>query len=333
MRLAKRLAAAFAVAVVVLTSSSLGGSTASAASPVVIGSCAATVQGAAGTPIQLQPAAVLEPVVNIVKALDPLNLITPAVRSTFAALPPIPIGAIPAGGGYITAGQIATGVIKELTKIPLLGPIIGGVAKGVQGALAGACGVTVQVANAAATQAQDTTAALAEKSGELARSLTPPGATGPKPGTSKPPATGGGQTAKPPQGGTAPPGAATGMTPPTLPVLGGVPSAPLLGWTGLNSGRSPMADYSTIPFAQAGLYSPSPAVRYGSGVPGYNPQFGIMGVDAPPNDGVQAAGHAEAIGGTSGRAAIDVSVLLAVLALSGVTAALVRTWVLRKAAV
>ncbi|ONI73470.1 hypothetical protein ALI144C_43465 [Actinosynnema sp. ALI-1.44] len=327
------MAAAFAVAIVVLTSSLLGGNTAVAATPVVIGSCAATVQGAAGTPIQLKPAAVLEPVVNIVKALDPLNLITPTVRSVFAALPPIPIGAIPVGGGFITAGQIANGVIKELTKIPLVGPIIGGVAKGVQDTLAGLCGVTVQIANTAAAQAQDTTAALAEKANQAAKSIMP-GAGGSKPGTGKPPTNGGGQTKPPPNETTLPPGAGTGVTPPTLPVMGGAPSAPpLMGWTGLNTGRSPMTDYSTIPFAQAGLYAPSPAVRYGSGVPGYSPQFGILGVDNPPNDGVQAAGHAEAIGGTSGRTDIDVSVLLAVLALSGVTAALVRTWVLRKAAV
>nr|WP_052478081.1 hypothetical protein [Kibdelosporangium sp. MJ126-NF4]CEL15938.1 hypothetical protein [Kibdelosporangium sp. MJ126-NF4]CTQ93862.1 hypothetical protein [Kibdelosporangium sp. MJ126-NF4] len=334
MRLAKRLAAAFVVAIVVLTSSLLGGGTAVAATPVVIGSCAATVQGAPGTPIQLKPGAVLEPVVNIVKALDPLNLITPTVRSVFAALPPIPIGAVPVGGGFITAGQIATGVIKELTKIPLVGPIIGGVAKGVQDALAGVCGVTVQVANTAAAQAQDNTAALAQQANEAAKSLIPGANKGTNPGTGKP--GGGGQTGKPGNGGSNTGGGTppVAQQPTTLPVLGGLPAGrPLDGWSGLNTGRSPMTDYSTIPFAQAGLYAPSPAVKYGSGVPGYSPQFGILGVDNPPNDGVQAAGHAEAIRGTSGRNDIDVSVLLAVLALSGVTAALVRTWVLRKAAV
>ncbi|SMC95649.1 hypothetical protein [Kibdelosporangium aridum] len=333
MRLARRLAAAFAVVIVVLTSSLLGGSTAAAATPVVIGSCAATVQGEPGTPVQLKPGAVLEPVVNVVRALDPLNVITPGMRSAFAALPPIPIGSIPTGGGFITGGQIANAVIAQLNKIPLLGPIIGGVAKGVQNALAGMCGVTVQVANTAAAQAQDNTAALADKANETARSIMPGG--GSKPGTPG----SGGQTGKPPTGGGpggTPGSGGTPMTPPTLPVIGGVPNGPTLSGYGFGSyltGRSPMTDYSMIPFAQAGLYAPSPAVRYGSGVPGYSPQFGILGVDNPPNDGVQAAGHAEAIGGSRGRSAIDISVLLAVLALSGVTAALVRTWVLRKAAV
>ncbi|RSM84622.1 hypothetical protein DMH04_20770 [Kibdelosporangium aridum] len=323
------MAAAFAVVIVVLTSSLLGGSTAAAATPVVIGSCAYTVKGEPGTPIQLQPAAVLEPVVNVVKALDPLNLITPGVRSAFAALPPIPIGSIPTGGGFISGGQIANAVIAQLNKIPLLGPIIGGVAKGVQNALAGMCGVTVQVVNTAAAQAQDGSAEVARKANEAAQSVMPGGS---KPGTP-----GGGQTGKPgPGGGTGgTPAGQPPMTQPTLPVIGGSPQGPTLSGYGFGNyltGRSPMTDYSMIPFAQAGLYAPSPAVRYGSGVPGYSPQFGILGVDNPPNDGVQAAGHAEAIGGSSGRSAIDISVLLAVLALSGVTAALVRTWVLRKAA-
>ncbi|MCA1655097.1 MAG: hypothetical protein LC635_01210 [Pseudonocardiaceae bacterium] len=91
-----------------------------------------------------------------------------------------------------------------------------------------------------------------------------------------------------------------------------------------------MADYSAIPFARAGLFAPSPGVRYGGGVPGYSPEFGILGTDTPPHDGVSVAGRAEALNPPDGRR-IAFPVLLAVLALSGVTAALVRTWVLRRA--
>jgi hypothetical protein len=326
MRLVRRLAAALAVAFVIVTSSLIGGSTAAAATPIVVGSCAATVQGAPGTPVQLQPAAVLEPVVNIVKALDPLNLITPSVRSAVAGLPPIPIGAIPTGTATITGGQIANAVVGQLQKIPLLGPIIGAVSKGVQNTLTGICGVTVQAANTVAAQAQDNSAALAEKANEAARSVIPgAGATPGKPGT---------QPGKPGPGGSqGPNGSAPPLAPPQFPVVDGqFPAAPPINSWNWSTGRSPMTDYSTIPFAQAGLYAPSPAVRYGGGVPGYSPQFGILGVDNPPNDGVQAAGHAEAIGGVPDRPDIDISVLLAVLVLSGVTAALVRTWVLRKAA-
>jgi hypothetical protein len=331
-RVARRLAAAFAVAFVVVTSGLLGGSTASAATPIVVGSCATTVQGAPGTPIQLQPAAVLEPVVNVVRALDPLNLITPTVRSTLSSMPPIPIGAIPTGTGFITAGQIGNAVIAQLNRIPVLGPILGAVASGVQSAFAGMCGVTVQAVNAAAAPIQDGTAAAADQANKAAAGagLAP---------RSTPGKTGGSQPGSPgtPGNGTSVPGSNGGGTNggANSPVLDpgnymGLPS--LDPWTWGSFGRSPMTDYSSIPFAKAGLYAPSPGVRYGGGVPGYSPQFGILGTDTPPPDGVQAAGHAESLGGVPGRD-IDISVLLAVLALSGVTAVLVRTWVLRKAAV
>jgi hypothetical protein len=332
MRLARRLAAALAVAFVVVTSSLIGGSTAAAATPIVVGSCAATVQGAPGTPIALQPAAVLEPIVNVIRSVDLLGVLTPAVRSAFAKMPPIPIGSIPTGTGTITAGQIANAVIAELNKIPLLGPVIGKVAQGVQGTFAGLCGVTVKAANTVAAQAQDNSKALADKantavSGPFPNAGAQRSAPGGKPGTQPGKPGPGGSTGGGVGGGTPPPPAAQ------LPVVDGMyPTAPQLSGWGWNTGRSPMTDYSTIPFAQAGLYAPSPGVRYGGGVPGYSPQFGILGVDNPPNDGVQAAGHAEAIGGVPGRPDIDISVLIAVLVLSGVTAALVRTWVLRKAA-
>jgi hypothetical protein len=94
-------------------------------------------------------------------------------------------------------------------------------------------------------------------------------------------------------------------------------------------GRSPMADYSDIPFARAGLWAPSPGVRYGGSVPGYSPEFGIVG-DTAPDDGVSVAGRAEALSPPHSQR-VEFPVLLAVLAMSGVTAALVRTWVLRRA--
>jgi hypothetical protein len=332
-RLARRLVAVLAVAFVVVTSSLLGGSTASAATPIVVGSCAATVQGEPGTPVQLQPAAVLEPVVNVVRALDPLNLITPTVRSTLSSMPPIPIGAIPTGTGVITAGTIANAVNAQLAKIPLLGPILAAVNKGVQNAFTGMCGVTVKAVNTVAGAVQDGTAAVADQANKTANSVLP-GGTGVvpgKPGTQ--PGTGGNNPGGSTGGGAPTTGGGTTTTGSNVPLLPGADGNPLsnLNLQPWNYGRSPMSDYSSIPFAKAGLYAPSPGVRYGGGVPGYSPQFGILGTDSPPADGVQAAGHAESLGGVSGRD-IDISVLLAVLALSGVTAALVRTWVLRKAA-
>src|SRR5256885_987036 len=103
----------------------LTGSAAQAAPPpIVIGSCATSVQGVPGQPVSLAPSAVLQPVVDAVRAVDLLNLITPTVRSTFAALPPIPIGALPTGTGFITGGTIANAVSAQLNKIPVLGSVL-----------------------------------------------------------------------------------------------------------------------------------------------------------------------------------------------------------------
>jgi hypothetical protein len=112
-------------------------------------------------------------------------------------------------------------------------------------------------------------------------------------------------------------------------VLGGVPYNGVDLGRFMWGGRSPMVDYSSIPFARPGLFAPSPGVLYGGSASGYTPQFGILGTDGD-QDGVQAAGHAEALGTPTGNK-IALPVLLAVLALAGVTAALVRTWVLRTA--
>lgn len=97
----------------------------------------------------------------------------------------------------------------------------------------------------------------------------------------------------------------------------------------LDTGRAPRADYGSIPAVAPGLYAPSPATRYGAAVPGYNPQFGIIGAN-DPNADLRTVGEASALPVQS-SAGIGLPVLLAVLALSVVTGTLVRTWVLRRA--
>lgn len=116
------------------------------------------------------------------------------------------------------------------------------------------------------------------------------------------------------------------------------PNSGVPGQTGglpYNFGYAPMRDYSSIPYANAGLFTPSPALRYGTGIPGYSPNFGILGDDSSYAGGnaVQNAGSASMLPSASGGALGDVGLpgLLAVLALAGASAGLVRTWVLRKA--
>jgi hypothetical protein len=328
----KRLTAAIALVLTTTLTGLLAGSgTATAAEPIVIGSCAASVQGLPGQPVSLAPAAVLGVVTDAVRAVPVLGPpLAGAANQAFAALPPIPLGALPNGEGYITGGTIAKAVVDQLYKIPLLGPVLAAVVKTVQSVLTQVCGVSVKGVNAVSAPVQDGVDAVADASesttAKVIESL--PGLPGGGGGGNG----GGGGTETPPGSGTGGNGGTGGGMPaPNQPPLGGLPGVGLdLYQPGLwDFGRWPMADYSNIPFARAGLWAPAPGVRYGGGVPGYSPEFGIVG-DTPPDDGVDVAGRAEAINPPVGQR-VEFPVLLAVLVLSCVTAALVRTWVLRKA--
>jgi len=321
-----------------------GTGSASAATPIIIGNCATSVEGVPGTPVELSPSAVVTPLVNIVNAVPLLGpVLAPQFQSAFDALPPIPLGALPNGSGYITGGQIATAVVAAIKPIPLLGPILGTVVTGVQSALTSGCGVAVQGVNAAVAPVQDGTQALANAGTQLGQSLglgsktsTPGGGSGPG-GSQSPPGTGPGA----PQGGN--PGNGQGLGS-NVPVTG--PSSGLANPFLLNNpafgaaqlldaglAQSPLARYSGIPFASAGVFAPSPGVRYGGSVPGYSPSYGVLNNSGTPQpDGIQTAGEAEALnpGSLPGGNGIGLPMLLAVLALSGATAGLVRTWVLRR---
>lgn len=318
---------------VVLTAGSAGAST-----PIVVGNCAATVQGAPGTPVELAPSAVLQPVTNLVQALDLLNVITPTFKSTFAALPPIPVGAVPTGTGVITGGQIANAVVGQLNALPVLGPVLGLLVGNVQATLSSICGLTVTGVNAAAGPVQDGTGAIASASQQAAQAAGLAPKQGGAPGSGGAPGQQSGGTTPVQQGA-----GGSGLPASNSPAQGGIPfGAPSLfgaafGGSLYNYGlaESPLSRYSGIPFATPGLFAPAPGVRYGGDVPGYAPSYGVLGQqDSTGNvPSVQTAGHAEALGPASGggvTGAIGVPMLLAVLALAGVTAALVRTWVLRR---
>ncbi|MFI9008590.1 hypothetical protein ACIGNX_15305 [Actinosynnema sp. NPDC053489] len=329
-----RLVGAATVVLAVGTAGAVAGSgSAAAAEPVVVGSCATTVQGAPGTPVALSPGAVLDPVAQVIRAIPLLGPpLAEPFRQAFSALPPIPVGAIPTGSGVITGGEIANKVNAELAKLPLLGPIIVTLSNGVRTELTKLCGITVQGVNAAAAPVQDGSRALADASGQATGQL--PGLPGQpdRPAPTQPPQTG--QPGTDP--GTSRPGAGepAGQTPADRPTGGvGALDLPLYGsnpWGG-NFGRVPLFGYGSLPFAVPGKFAPSPGVRYGGGVSGYRPGYGVPGAD--DSDGVQTAGRAQALPG-SGRmgGGVAAPVLLAVLLLSCVTGALVRTWVLRRAA-
>jgi hypothetical protein len=333
-----RVRGVVATAALVLSVSAIGlvsSGTANASQPIVVGDCSTTVQGETGTPLAMSPTAVLSPVLNVVRAVPLLGPgLVNQVSSRVSAMGNIPLGTLPSADTSISGGTIAAAAVPRIRSaiqgIPLIGGVLGTIVGGVQGALSSGCGIVVNVVNVVAAPVQDGSKAVADTSEKVVGGLVPGvgiGGGGSGPGAGNP------GTGVPGGGGTAPGGSnpGTGMPGPNQPPIGGYqPGDWSLYQPGLGDfGRWPMADYGSVPFAQAGLFAPSPGVRYGGAVPGYTPQFGILGTDKT-GDGVQAAGRAEALTPPEGQK-IALPVLLAVLALSVVTAALVRTWVLRRA--
>ncbi|KJK47946.1 lipoprotein [Lentzea aerocolonigenes] len=305
-----RLLSVTAATLLALASATVGITPATAADPIVVGSCATSVQGTPGTPVSLSPAAVTQPITDLIRAIPLLGppLVKP-FQDAFAQGKPIPIGAVQTGTTTISGATIANAVVAELRKLPLLGPIIGTLDQTVRSTLTSGCNVVVTGVNQVAAPVQDGAKAVADASQQAVQ----------LPGAPKPP----GQQPQP-QPGTQP--GQPGVTPGTP---GAVPGAPsnrdfsLYSLSG-NFGRVPLFTYGSLPFAMPGLYSPSPGVRYGSQVPRASNGNGVDG------DEVLAAGRATALPRLGGPGGVGVPVLLAVLMLACVTGALVRTWVLRR---
>ncbi|MEU3625733.1 hypothetical protein BS329_07030 [Amycolatopsis coloradensis] len=131
---------------------------------------------------------------------------------------------------------------------------------------------------------------------------------------------------------------APGTTAPQQGGTGGAANGAPAGGTNLlpgssnGTGYAPPRDYGNLPVAQPGV-AVAPGVRYpaNSPLPGEGgSQYGVPGAQDQGSD-VRNTGNAEALA-TDGMPGGDVQLpmLLAVLVLAGVTAALVRTWVLRR---
>ncbi|MCU1687233.1 MAG: Conserved putative secreted protein [Amycolatopsis sp.] len=237
-------------------------------------------------------------------------------------------------------GPVDFGAIGQVSAT--LSNVIGGV-------LGTLCNVTVNVVNtvvapvpvigAPAASAVNgvvagTTKGLSDAAANGANSLSSqPAKQQPPAGGSPLSPTGGSPAGNTPVGGQAP--GSMPIPDSNSPVLangfGGLGSLPL----NFSTGYAPMRDYSTIPMAMAGVYAPSPGLRYGGQIPGYAPEFGLPGTGGTNQDssGIQNAGQAQALPAGDGTApGVGLPVLIAVLSLSGVSAGLVRTWVLRRTA-
>ncbi|MFI6098394.1 hypothetical protein ACIA8G_22810 [Lentzea sp. NPDC051213] len=304
-----RLLSVTAATLLALVSASVGLVPASAADPIVVGSCATSVQGTPGTPVSLSPSAVLQPVTDLVRAVPVLGPpLAEPFKQSFSKLKPMPIGTVQAGTQTISGATIANVVTAELQKIPLLGPILGTLDQTVRATLTQGCQVVVTGVNQVAAPIQDGSKAIADGSQQLTPQL---------PGQPKPP----GQNPQP-QPGTPPgqPGTNPGSPGAGTPITRDFPLYSL----GTNYGRVPLFSYGSLPFAMPGLYSPSPGVRYGSQVPR------ASNGNNYDTDPVLAAGRATALPRLGGPGGVGLPVLVAVLMLACVTGALVRTWVLRR---
>jgi hypothetical protein len=267
-----------------------------ASAAVITGSCGSTIEGKPGDQVLIDASSLL----GLPKG----------------TIPPLDLGLISAGTKTVSQA------------VPLVG-----------GLLTKLCSVTVVGVNTVAapveTGASTVNKAVENTGKALSQAITgQPQAPAPgKPGPGAAPGN--------PQSPGAPGGNPAGATPipdSNSPVLAGGFSA--LNFGGLpfsfTSGYSPMRDYSTIPMVNAGLYSPSPGLRYGGQVPGYAPEFGVLGQNAPQpmSGGLQNAGQAEALPGQGGGMVdgAGLPMLIAVLSLSAASAGLVRAWVLRRMA-
>lgn len=302
-------AAAFVLAgTTVLTTS---GSAVAAPAPIVVGSCGVTVQGQPGQPI----------------ALDPSGLLGQSPGS----LPVVSLGMV--GNESRSIGLPVTEIANQLGGAASKLPILGGITNALTKAIGSGCTVFAKTVNTASAPVQKSLGGAAKPLGDAASQgwntlAGPPQSGGPQPAPEQP--GGPGAPGSQPGGGSDRPA----MPRPDSKVGSGLDPASLQGFAA-SFGRSPMLDYSSLPFANPGLFAPSPGVRYGGQVPGYAPEFGILGEDGKKGQGgqgnVQNAGKAEALDAPKTND-VALPVLLGVFALTGLIAALVRTWVLRRSA-
>ncbi|OLT45482.1 hypothetical protein BJF85_18525 [Saccharomonospora sp. CUA-673] len=155
-------------------------------------------------------------------------------------------------------------------------------------------------------------------------------------------------------------GGSDGTREPNSPVVGdgGSGSGGGLSYAAGGSAGDPALRYAGVPAADGALFSAAPGLRYGGQIPGYSPDFGLLGETPPsPNAGVpdiraleqqtpgQSTGHGQQQGADEVRNAGEASslaqqspaggpslpLMLAVFALAGVSAGLARSWVLQRA--
>ncbi|WP_020667781.1 hypothetical protein [Amycolatopsis nigrescens] len=158
--------------------------TAAAAQPLVATGCASTVRGEPGAEVLLHPAAVAQPVLDVLAKVDPLGVLVPPVREVWSGMPPIPVGVVPAGTGVITGVTIADAVLLRLAEIPVLSPVFGAVAPPLRTVLAASCSIVVEGGPPDAPPPGNPGVPPGRGEPEVPPAAVPPPAAGVPPGTS-----------------------------------------------------------------------------------------------------------------------------------------------------
>lgn len=287
--------------------------TAAASDSLIAGSCDATLSGAPGEPVSID--------VSALGIADPLNLLS--------SLGIERIGTVPSSGST---------TINVLGELPVLGKVLNS-----------ACEVTVTAVNRTTKAAKDTVREAGEavdRTHETVRDALGGGDDGGTQKPPEPPQSGGGNDDGGNGGGSGDgtPQAAPQPTDPgdrpsaLVPTSNSAPfgnAVPGFSSFGFNTSGSLGSVSSTAPYENLSLDStPASGLRYGAEFNDYAPDFGMLGADDQER-GQQAdianAGRADSLP-DGGGSTVGLPVLLAVLALAGASAGLVRTWVLQKAA-
>ncbi|MDV6011027.1 hypothetical protein [Haloechinothrix sp. LS1_15] len=278
--------------------------TAAGSSPLIAGDCGTTLSGKPGQPVSL----------NLESALG------------ISGAPTISLGK--AREGTRTFSVPGSELTQYLSGLPLLGAVIPSV-----------CEVTVKAVNTAAAPVQEATEPVRERVKETTERVresigggggSDPGAPAPAPGGgSDSGGSSGGQQAggEPREQERQPeprnrPSSSDVYHPSSVPGSSGLP-------TTLASGYLPMDNFTSAPHTDD-TFAPSPGVRYGNQIPGYSPEFGLLGQgDESEDREINNAGSADGLP-SHGSGGIGMPMMIAVLALSAASAGLVRTWVLRR---
>lgn len=285
-----------AVAAFVTGGAFLSAGTASAATTLA-GTCTGSVNGSMGDTVAIQGSSVKELVRQGAK--DQVNVVTfatvwpDALADNIAGKGALAIGGVPnSAGGTITGDAIGTVVANALKGASGLGLLPD---------------TQTKVLNSIKSRVANGCGLTTIATNYVAPAQPGAGGTG---GTQQ-----GGGTATGPGGST---GNLSNLNP---------------GTAGGSGGTAPMRDYGGIPTATAGT-AVAPGVRYPANgtLPGdaTAPQVGA-GDQTGQGADVRDAGNAQSLSSPAGPNDVQLPMLLAVIVLAGVTAGLVRTWVLRRA--